>query len=78
MEDKFIVTVNVEEAYSKIQSLKNKPKRNDKMAVFSGPAGFGKTTITEQLFVAFTCFIVRALAAWSTSINMMIEDLLHA
>lgn len=78
MKDKTVITSNISDSVSMVERLKKKPERLDRMALIFGRWGFGKTTFLQWFFANNLCFYVRAMAAWSRSVNMMIEDILRS
>ena len=78
MKDKVVTTGNITNFISMVQALMNKPERVDRMGLVHGKWGLGKTTAMEWFYSNNICFYSRAWAAWSQSLNMMVEDLLRA
>ena len=78
MKDKIVITENISNSVSSVENLKEKPERLDRMALWYGKWGFGKTTALEFFYTNNFCFYVRAMAAWCRSVNMMIEDILRS
>ena len=76
MRDKIVITGNITSFVAMVDALMSKPERVDRMGLVVGKWGLGKTTTLEWFFSNNPCFYVRAWAAWSRSINMMVEDLL--
>jgi len=76
MRDKIVVTGNLTKFIAVVDALMTKPARSDRMGLIFGRWGYGKTTSLEWFYANNPCFYVRAWAAWSRSINMMVEDLL--
>ena len=76
MKDKIYITENISNAVSGVEALKSKSSRSDKVGLFYGLPGLGKSTFLLFYYTNNPCFYVRAWAAWSRSINMMVEDLL--
>jgi len=77
MKDKIVLTSNMTRFVSTIEDLKNKPKRSDCIGLVYGRWGLGKTTAMEWFYSNNRCVYVRAMEAWSRSVNMMIEDILR-
>jgi DNA transposition AAA+ family ATPase len=78
MRDEIILTESILEGAERINALKSKSVRSDRMGCFYGLWGLGKTTFVEWVFSNTVCFYVRAMAAWTRSPNMMVEDCLKA
>jgi Holliday junction resolvasome RuvABC ATP-dependent DNA helicase subunit len=78
MKDKISQTSNIRNCVSKVEDLKNRPKRSDCLGLFYGRWGLGKSTLIEFIYTNIRCFYVRAMEAWLRSTNMMIEDILRA
>ena len=76
MKDKIVVTSNMTNFVSMLETLINKPERMDRMGLAYGKWGLGKTTTLQWYYTNNLCFRVRSMAAWSRSINMMVEDML--
>jgi len=76
MRDKIVITWNIEQFREMVGTLREKPKKVDKIGLLYGKWGFGKTTTIEWYFANSDCFYVRSLAAWGRSLNMMVEDIL--
>jgi DNA transposition AAA+ family ATPase len=76
MKDKIVLTSNMTNFVSMVESLVNKPERMDRMGLSYGKYGLGKTTTLEWYYTNNLCYRVRSMAAWSRSVNMMVEDLL--
>ena len=78
MRDKIVITGNITKFVAVVDSLMTKPARSDRMGLIVGKWGLGKSTSLEWFYSNNPCFYVRAWAAWSRSINMMVEDLLKS
>jgi DNA transposition AAA+ family ATPase len=78
MKDKIVTTDNMMEFVAAVERLETKPERLDRMGLAYGKWGLGKTTTVEWYYTNNSCFYVRAMAAWSRSPGMMIEDILRA
>jgi len=78
MKDKIVDTENISNSISMVERLKGKPERLDRMGLWYGKWGFGKTTALELIYANNLCFYVRAMAGWAKSVNMMIEDILRS
>ncbi|MEW6666225.1 MAG: AAA family ATPase [Thermodesulfobacteriota bacterium] len=78
MRDEIILTENILEGTDRINALKSQPARSDRMGLFYGLWGRGKSTFVEWTFSNMLVFYVRAMAAWVRSVNMMVEDILKA
>lgn len=76
MKDRVVVTENMKKFMEIVNNLGKKSKKLDRMGLVYGKWGLGKTTSLEWYYSSNTCFYVRSLAAWSRSVNMMIEDVL--
>ena len=76
MKDKIVLTSNMTNFVSMVEALINKPERMDRMGLSYGKYGLGKTTTLEWYYTNNLCYRVRAMAACSRSVDMMVEDLL--
>lgn len=77
MRDEIILTDNMTSFALMVQALMGKPGRIDRMGLVYGKWGLGKSTTMEWFYTHNPCFHIRAWAAWSRSVNMMVEDLLR-
>lgn len=77
MKDKIVLTENMAGFAALVSALINKPERMDRIGLVFGKWGLGKTTSLEWFYSNNFCFYARAMSAWSRSVNMMVEDLLH-
>jgi len=78
MKDKIIVTDNMLSFVSMVEALIGKPERMDRIGLSYGKWGLGKTTTLEWYYTNNPCYYVRAMAAWSRSATMMLEDILRS
>jgi len=78
VKDKIVLTANMSDFVAMVEALILKPERQDRMGLAYGRWGSGKTTTLEWYYTNNSCFYVRAMAAWSRSVTMMIEDILRA
>jgi len=78
MKDKIVITANMSDFVALVEALIVKPERLDRMGLVYGKWGLGKTTTLEWYYTNNSCFYVRAMAAWSRSVTMMIEDILRS
>jgi len=77
MKDKIVLTSNMTKFVSTVEDLQNKPKRSDCIGLIYGRWGLGKTTCMEWYYSNNRCVYVRAMEAWSRSVNMMVEDIMR-
>jgi len=78
MKDKIIMTDNMGDFEGMVENLTLKPERQDRIGLVYGRWGSGKTTTMEWHYANNSCFYVRAMAAWSRSVTMMVEDILRS
>jgi len=78
MKDNIIITDNMIKFTASVENLILKPERQDRMGLAYGRWGAGKTTTLEWYYTNNPCFYVRAMAAWSRSVTMMVEDILRS
>lgn len=76
MKDQTVITENMTRFTAMVEALMNKPDRVDRMGLVYGTWGLGKSTTIDWYFTNNPCFHVRTLAAWSRSLNLMVEDML--
>lgn len=75
--NKIVVTENISKLVAMFQSLKNKAERVERVGLGFAPPGYGKSTAVEYVYTHNPSYYVRASAAWSKSVNMMVEDILR-
>ena len=78
MKDKIVITANMSDFVALVEALISKPERLDRIGLIYGRWGSGKTTTMEWYYANNSCFYVRAMAAWSRSPTMMVEDILRS
>lgn len=72
MQHKFIKTTNYIECYEAMLELRKLPRDMEKMGLFFGPPGRGKTLIIEKLAIDEGAALVRTLGSWTPK-QMMID-----
>jgi DNA transposition AAA+ family ATPase len=78
MRDKIVIIESFAAAAAAVAAATQRGKRSDLLVLLHGKWGHGKTTFIEWFHAHNLCFYARALAAWSRSVNWMVEDLLRA
>lgn len=78
MKDKFVMTDSVSKAFMMVKTLIDKASRIDRIGLLYGRPGLGKSSFTEWYCSNYPSFYCRAVAAWSKSLCMMLEDMLLA
>ncbi|MGD9623881.1 MAG: AAA family ATPase [Arcobacter sp.] len=72
MKHRFIKTTNYLECYEAMLELRKLPRDMEKMGLFFGPPGRGKTLIIEKLAIDEGAALVRTLGSWTPK-QMMID-----
>jgi DNA transposition AAA+ family ATPase len=72
MKHKFIQTTNYINCFEAMEGLQKLPRDMEKMGLFYGPAGRGKSLIIEKLAIDQGAALVRTLGAWTPK-SMMID-----
>lgn len=72
MKHRFIETTNYIECYEAMLELRKLPRDMEKMGLFFGPPGRGKTLIIEKLAIDEGAALVRTMGSWTPK-QMMID-----
>ena len=72
MQHKFIPTTNYVNCLEAMRELSHLPRDMEKMGLFSGPAGRGKSLIIEKLAIDEGAALVRTMGSWTPK-QMMID-----
>ena len=72
MQHKFIKTTNYIECYEAMLELRKLPRDMEKMGLFYGPPGRGKSLIIEKLAIDEGAALVRTLGSWTPK-QMMVD-----